>query len=72
LPPKHKAVIVMHYFENYNCEEMADILKCSSGTVKSRLFYARSELKKRLKSYLKDEDWTEDSSQIGGENYEVF
>ena len=66
LPLKRRAVIVLHYFEDYTCEEIADVLNCSVGTVKSRLFYARKDLKDRLEPYLKGD------TEIGGEDYEMF
>ena len=51
LPPKHKAVIVLLYFEERSCEEIAEILECSIGTVKSRLYHARQKLKELLTPY---------------------
>jgi RNA polymerase sigma-70 factor, ECF subfamily len=48
LPEKHRVVIVLHYFESRSCEEIAEIVECSVGTVWSRLHYAC----KRLKSVL--------------------
>jgi len=51
LPPKHKAVIVLLYFEERSCEEIAEILDCSVGTVKSRLYHARQRLKELLIPY---------------------
>jgi len=40
-----RLVIVLHYIEGFRTKEMADILKISEGTVKSRLSRARKELK---------------------------
>ena len=64
LPIKQKTVIILHYFENYSCEEIAAVLKCSVGTVKSRLYYARMELKEKLKPFLDDSEWAENSSEV--------
>jgi len=64
LPIKQKTVIILHYFENYSCEEIAEVLKCSIGTVKSRLYYARMELKEKLKPFLDDSEWAENSSEV--------
>ena len=72
LSPKQRVVIILHYFEDYSCEEVADILNCSAGTVKSRLFYARGEIKKRLEPYLESGEWADNNSEIGGEGYEMF
>jgi len=33
-------VVLLHYFENYTCEEVSTLLDCSVGTVWSRLHYA--------------------------------
>lgn len=49
LPDKQRIVIVMHYFEQYSCDEIAAILKCSVGTVWSRLHYACKKLGGELK-----------------------
>lgn len=48
LPDKQRIVIVMHYFEEYSCEEIAAALKCSVGTVWSRLHYACRKLRGEL------------------------
>jgi RNA polymerase sigma-70 factor (ECF subfamily) len=69
---KQRAVIILHYFEDHSCEEIAGILDCSIGTVKSRLFHARRALKKRLEPYLRNGDWIGADSEIGGEGYEMF
>lgn len=60
---KQRVPVIMHYFEGYNCDEIAEILKCSVGTVKSRLFYARMELKEILRPFLDDNDWIENSHE---------
>ena len=72
LSPKRKAVVILRYFEDYSCEEVASILGCSAGTVKSRLFYARKELKKKLEPYIKSGKWIDSNSEFGGEEYEVL
>jgi RNA polymerase sigma-70 factor (ECF subfamily) len=48
LPPNHRAVLVLHYLQDYSIPEIAAILDCPEGTVKSRLHHAR----KLLKGYL--------------------
>ena len=49
LPMKFRAVIVLHDVEGKALEHIAEILKKPTGTVKSRLFFARRELRKKLK-----------------------
>lgn len=48
LPDKQRVVVVMHYLEQYSCDEIAAILKCSVGTVWSRLHYACKKLSGEL------------------------
>jgi len=50
LSPAQRAVIVMKELEDLPCDEIAEILDCSIGTVMSRLYYAR----KKLQTFLRD------------------
>ena len=52
LSPEHREVIVLRELQGMSYEEMADILCIPGGTVESRLFRARRELRDRLKDYL--------------------
>ena len=49
LPKKYRTVIHLHYYEGYSCEEIAELLGVSNGTVRTRLFRARAALKESLK-----------------------
>lgn len=55
LDERYRVVIQLFYYEDYPVEEIANILKCPSGTVKSRLSRARALLKQTLK-----EEWNDD------------
>ena len=48
LPPNHRSVLVLHYLEDLSIPEVAAILDCPEGTVKSRLHHARKLLKGQL------------------------
>ena len=48
LSAEHKAVLVLRDLEGYSYEEMAAILNCSLGTVKSRLNRARQQLRQKV------------------------
>jgi len=53
LSENHRLVVVMHEIEGIPQDEVAQILGCSSGTVRSRLFYARQQLQAWLSDYVK-------------------
>ena len=46
---KQKTVILLYYYSGLNVKEIAKIMDCFEGTVKSRLFTARKNLKQNLK-----------------------
>ena len=48
LPLQERTVLILHHLHNQTYEEVASILSVSIGTVKTRLFRARTLLKERL------------------------
>ena len=44
LSAEHRAVLVLHEFEEMEYKEIAKTVECSIGTVMSRLFYARRKM----------------------------
>lgn len=48
LPEKQRTAIYLHYYEEYSCKEIADILKCKESAVKMRLKKGRELLKSDL------------------------
>ena len=51
LGEKHREVVLLHYFQNCSCEEIAKAVGCSVGTVWSRLHYACKKLQAAMLSY---------------------
>ena len=49
---KHRAVVILHELEGLSHPQIADILDCSEGTVRSRLHYARKRLRVLLAQYI--------------------
>ncbi len=49
---KHRIVVILHELEGLTHAEIASILNCSEGTVRSRLHYARKQLRSLLKPYV--------------------
>jgi RNA polymerase sigma-70 factor (ECF subfamily) len=54
LSTEHREVLVLREIDGMVYEEMAEVLGVPRGTIESRLFRARAELKKKLKGYLPD------------------
>ncbi len=50
LPPRQRAVIVLRYYEGLSEQEIADVLGCSRGTVKSTAHHALKALRAALGS----------------------
>ena len=53
LSEPHRLVVVLHDVQGQSHEEIAKIMDCNIGTVRSRLFYARQQLQASLSDYLK-------------------
>jgi RNA polymerase sigma-70 factor (ECF subfamily) len=53
LSEPHRLVVTLHDVQGLSHEEIAEIMGCNIGTVRSRLFYARQQLQAHLSDYLK-------------------
>jgi RNA polymerase sigma-70 factor (ECF subfamily) len=53
LSEPHRLVVTLHDVQGLSHEEIAKIMDCNIGTVRSRLFYARQQLQAYLSDYLK-------------------
>jgi len=51
LSEKHRTVVVLHDIQGVPHEEIAKMIGCSQGTVRSRLFYARQQLQAELSEF---------------------
>jgi len=49
----HRLVVTLHDVQGLSHEEISKIMDCNTGTVRSRLFYARQQLQGYLSDYLK-------------------
>ena len=52
LPEKLRATLLLHDIEGLPYEEIAQVVGCPLGTVKSRLFNARMQLRQQLAGYM--------------------
>ncbi|WP_394883873.1 RNA polymerase sigma factor [Clostridium tertium] len=48
LKEKYRTVLILKYFNNYKIKDMAELLHCPEGTIKSRLNTAKEVLKDKL------------------------
>lgn len=48
LSPEHREVLLLRFIENLSYEQMAAVIGCKAGTVRSRLHYAKLMLRERL------------------------
>lgn len=48
LSQHHRITVILYYYNEFSIKEIADLLKCSEGTVKSRLHYSKLYLKEKL------------------------
>ena len=53
LSEHHRLVVTLHDVQGLSHEEIAKIMDCNIGTVRSRLFYARQQLQSLLSDFLK-------------------
>lgn len=47
----HRSAFLLRYQQNFSIREIGEILGCSEGTVKSRLFYTTQKLASKLKAF---------------------
>lgn len=64
LPEKYRILLILTYYQELSMEEVAEIVDMPVGTVKSRLFAARSLLKKKIVEYEKKEGVQLDFKEI--------
>ncbi len=48
LSPSHREVLVLHFLEDFSLAEIAGIVQCPEGTVKSRLHHAKKAMRALL------------------------
>lgn len=53
LSESHRLVVALHDIQGLSHDEISKIVNCNTGTVRSRLFYARQQLQAYLSDYLK-------------------
>lgn len=49
LPEAHRSVLVLRYYHGFSEDEVAEMLDCPRGTIKSRLHYAIARLKELVR-----------------------
>ena len=52
LPDKHRTIVVLYEIDGLSHKEISEIMKCTEGTVRSRLHYAKVQLQSLLSDYI--------------------
>lgn len=50
IQPYHREVLMLSFMEQMNYQQIAEVIECSIGTVRSRIFYAKQFLRKEMES----------------------
>ncbi len=50
LTPEHREVLVLRFMEDMSYEEVAQVVDCNLGTVRSRIHYAKRALRKQMEA----------------------
>ncbi|MCI6858219.1 MAG: sigma-70 family RNA polymerase sigma factor [Eubacterium sp.] len=50
LPEKQRIVVILYYYNELSVKEIASVTRSMEGTVKSRLYLARKQLRKMMES----------------------
>jgi len=50
LHPQHKEVLILRFLEQMSYEQIAQVLDCNPGTVKSRIYYAKRALREKMEA----------------------
>ncbi len=51
LKPYHREVLTLSFIEQMSYQSIADVVGCSIGTVRSRIFYAKQSLRKEMERH---------------------
>jgi len=58
-----RTTVILYYYNEMTIKEIAQVMNCFEGTVKSRLYYAKKVLSKELKRELSEESFQDLSYQ---------
>lgn len=50
LPEKQRIVVILYYYNELSVKEIASVTRSMEGTVKSRLYLARKQLRKMMEN----------------------
>ena len=53
LSDKHRTIVILYEIDGLSHKEISDVMKCTEGTVRSRLHYAKIQLQSLLSDYVK-------------------
>jgi RNA polymerase sigma-70 factor (ECF subfamily) len=56
LSEAHRTVLILHEFQQLEYKAIAKVMKCSLGTVMSRLFYARRRMASLMAGWKREQE----------------
>lgn len=71
MPAAQRLTVILYYLNDLSLKEISYILDCPVGTVKSRLYYGREQLKRQLQPYLKPTSEQRAFGDCGVKGYET-
>jgi RNA polymerase sigma-70 factor, ECF subfamily len=51
LGPNHREVVHLAFYEDWSQEQIAEVMQCPTGTIKSRMYHAKEAIKKCLERW---------------------
>ena len=57
LPPKQRQIFILRHWNGLSLKDIAAVVGRSDGTVKAHLLHAHRNLRKHLRSYLREADF---------------
>ena len=54
LRPEYKEVLVLRFLEQMSYQDIAAVVGCKLGTVRSRIYYAKGALRKEMEEIIND------------------
>lgn len=69
LPEQQRIPIILYYYNSLSIRDISEVMNCSEGTVKSRLFHGRKLLKNKL---MQTRNYSKEAQYILGKGVNIY